>query len=264
MTTNEKIRKVRVAAVTGGGLAWQYRQTCSKESFDLAVAQRYIREYTAAGLVLMEKAASQGAKIIVGQEYFRGSEMFTTTDENRRQLVEPPEGPTTQRMGVIAARYGAALCCSYDIALDSQMCQTGILVGPSGKVDAAQAKHPRRVPAPANWPFNTGVRIYDLGCAKVGITVCSDCTYNPELPLAMARHGMEVLLLPGCGFVGNLGRHFIVVRARDTQSVVIYADDNRGAIVDSKGQILVETDQPGQILMADVEILPKKSSPDEA
>lgn len=262
MTTHQEIRRVRVAIVTGG-LAWQYRQTCSKESFDLSVARRYIQEHTAAGLSLMEKAAAQGAKIIVGQEYFRGSEMFTTTDENRRQLVESPDGPTAQRMGGIAARYGAALCCSYDVAFDPRVCQTGILVGPSGKVEGVHVKHPRQVPAPVDWPFHTGARIYDLGCAKAGITVCSDCTYNPGLPLALARHGMEVLLLPGCGFMGDLWRHFVVVRARDTQSVVVYADDGRGAIVDSKGRIVAETDQPGQILMAEVEILPKKSSPDE-
>lgn len=254
-------RTVRVAAVTGN-LDWRHRQTCSHATFQLDTAQAYIRAYTDAQLARMDTAAQQGARLIVGPEYFRGSELFATTPENRRRLIEPPDGPTARRMGAVARRHAAALCCAYDMDWPAQPNQTGLLLAPDGSVAAAQVKHPRCVPAPPDWPFNTGPRVYDIGLARVGLTVCSDCTYNPELPLALARYGMEILLVAGCGFMGALWRHFVVVRARDTQSVVVYADDGRAAIVNADGNILAETERPEAVIQADVELRPKKSSPD--
>lgn len=254
-------RIIRVAAITGR-LDWACRRSCSGEAFDAAVAARYVRAYASANLARMEQAAAAGARIVVGPEYFRGSEMFTTTAGNHRALVEPPDGPTSRRMGEIARAHGAALCCAYDADHGGRMIQTGILVDSAGRLAAAQAKHPRRIPAPEGWPFDTAPHVYETGIARVGITVCSDCTYDPGLPLAMGRLGMEVLLLPGCGFIGAKWRSFVIVRARDTQSVVVYADDNRAAIVDASGEIRAETDAPDAIITAEVELRPKKCSPD--
>lgn len=257
---NER-RTLRVAAVTGN-LAWEYRQTCSGATFRRATAHTYIQEYTNANLARMEAAARDGARLVVGPEYFRGSELFLTTPENRRLLIEPPNGPTGQRMGEIARRHGVALSCAYDMEWPARPGQTGIVIAADGTLAAAQVKHPRCVPAPADWPFDTAPRVYDIGIARVGLTVCSDCTYNPELPLALARYGMEILLLPGCGFMRDMWRHFVVVRARDTQSVVIYADDGRAAIVNAAGIIVAETESPETIIQAEVELRPKKCSPD--
>ncbi len=254
-------RTIRVAAVTGS-LAWAYRQTCSREAFDPGVAARYVREYTGANLARMERAAADGARIVVGPEYFRGSEMFTTTPENHHALVEPPDGATSRRMGAISRAHGAALCCSYEADHGGHVVQTGILTDVEGRLAAVHAKHPRRIPPPDGWPFGTAARVFETGVATVGITVCSDCTYDPGLPLAMGRLGMEVLLIPGCGFIGKMWRSFVIVRARDTQSIVIYADDNRAAIVDSTGEIRAETDTADTIIAAEVELRPKKCSPD--
>ena len=251
-------RKIRLAAISGN-LSWDYRKTCSKETFDEAVAVRYIREYTDRMLALMEKAARAGAQLVLSPEYFRGSEMFTTSEENRRKLIEPAGGPTTERMRSLSREHGVALCATFDVDHGQHMHETAVMTGTDGAVVAVQPKHPRRVPAPRDWPFNTGVRIYDLGFASIGITICSDCTYDPELPLAMGRAGMEVLLLPGAGFSGM---HVVRVRARDTQSVAVYADDGRAAIVDSEGEDIAETGTREDVIIADAEILPKKCSPD--
>jgi len=254
-------RSVRVAAVTGS-LDWAYRRTCSHERFDAEVARRSIADYTAANLDRMERACAAGARIVVGQEYFRGSELFTTTPDNRRDLVEPPDGPTSKRLRQLSQKYDAILCASYDCDHGTAVNQTGIVTGADGSLVAVHPKHPRAIPAPADWPFPTDPRVYPLPLATIGVLVCSDCTYDPGLPLAMAREGMEVLLLPGCGFIGDLWEHFIVVRARDTQCVVIYADDDRAAIVDATGTIVARTDKRNDVLIADVTISPKKNSPD--
>ncbi|MDA0842044.1 MAG: carbon-nitrogen hydrolase family protein [Planctomycetota bacterium] len=258
---DKTMRTMRLAAVTGN-LDWSLRTTCSGDKFNLDRALAYIADYTNDALARMEEAA-RDADIVVGQEYFRGSEMFTTTQENRSALVESPDGPTSKRLGDISSKHKATLCCSYDADIAGHVNQTGIMTGPDGSLMAVHSKHPRRVPAPSDWPFNTGPRVYDVGAAKVGIAVCSDCTYDPSLPLRLASNGMEVMLLPGCGFAGDMWRAFLIVRARDTQCPVIYADDHRAAIADGTGKIVAETGKLKDIIMADVPLLPRRSSPDE-
>jgi predicted amidohydrolase len=254
-------RSVRVAAVTGS-LDWAYRRTYSHDRFAADVARRYIAGYTAANLDRMERACAAGARIVVGQEYFRGSELFLTTPDMRRNLVEPADGPTSRRLRELSKQYDAILCASYDCDHGTALNQTGIVSGADGSLVAVHPKHPRSIPAPDGWPFPTDPRVYPLPLATVGVLVCSDCTYDPGLPLAMAREGMEVLLLPGCGFMGDLWEHFVVVRARDAQCVVIYADDDRAAIVDATGKIVARTNKRNDVLIVDVTIVPKKNSPD--
>ena len=257
-TKKQPGRRIRLAAISGD-LAWGFRKTCSMARFDFDLATAYIEEYTNRLFSLMENAAQGGAQIILTPEYSRGSEAFTTSPENRRRLIEPADGPTSDRMRALSRRYGMTLCAAFDLDHGEHMHETAVMTGATGDIIAVQPKHPRQAPAPPDWPFNTGVRIYDTGSALVGITICSDCTYDPELPLAMARAGMEVMLLPACGFSGM---DFVRVRARDTQCIVVYADDKYAAIVDSEGTVLTETDKAGEIVTADAAILPKKCSPD--
>jgi predicted amidohydrolase len=253
---------LRLAAVTGG-LDWSLRSSCSGDAFDGERAAAYVASYTEQALARMKAAAAAGADIVVGPEYFRGSEMFTTSDADRRALCEPAAGATSAALGAIAAAHGTACCCAYDINHSGGPHQTGVLIAADGALRAVQPKHPRQVPAPADWPFDTAASTYDAGPATVGITVCSDCTYDPTLPLTMTTQGMQVLLLPGCGFAGDMWRSYVTVRARDTQCPVVYADDGRAAIADGTGRVVAETKSHTDMIIADVELRARRSSPDE-
>lgn len=254
--------RIMVAAISGS-LDWSLRGSCSHERFDPARAQAYVREYSALQIDRVARAVSQGARLVVGPEYFCGAEMCLRDEESLRLLAERTDGETTRRLCELAQRHGALIgwSCNVDHG-PSGVHQTGLLATPDGRLAAVQPKHPRCIPAPDGWPFDTSPRVYRTEGLTVGITICSDCTYDPLLPLRMAGMGMDVLVLPGCGFVGSLWRHFVIVRARDTQCPVVYADDGHAAILDSAGKVLAESASPGDVVMAEVPLLPRKCSPD--
>ena len=83
MVTTVAKTRARIAAVSAA-LHWEHRQITSNENFDLATARDYMKQHTALSMRYMEEAASMGADMIVGPEYFEGSELFMTSDGNRR------------------------------------------------------------------------------------------------------------------------------------------------------------------------------------
>jgi len=247
---SEGSKTVRLAAVTST-LDWSLRQTCSNERFDMKVAQRYVREHTDQNIERMAQAAGKGADLVLSPEYFRGSEMFTTSKENQLPLVEPTDGPTFRALSEVARSQGVYLSACYNAAHDGAIAQTAVLVVREGELIGTHVKH-NSIPPDSH--LQKRLDLFDLDIGSTGVLICADVTDNPEYPLMMAKRGLQILLVPGVGFAGEHWKHFIIVRAIDLKCVVVYADATRGLIVNSKGDILAETTQPDDIIVADVEI----------
>ena len=255
-------RQITVAAVCGE-LDWRYRRSCSGDHYDEAVAHAYVAACVARQLAQVTAAAAAGAELVVLPEYAFGAEMFSPIPAAARRALALREGDTTLvALAGLCRSLGVTVCGSGDVDHGERgVHQTGFLIDETGRL-TLQVKHPRCVPDPPDWPFDSVPMVYPTASAVVGITVCSDCTHDPYLPLEMSRLGMDVLLLPGCGFMSDKWRSFLVVRARDSQCPVVYADDGRAAIADSQGDIIACSTTAGEILHATVAIPVKKSSPD--
>ncbi len=243
-------KKIRLAAVTAS-LDWKYRQTCSQEHFDLAVASAYIEAHVQHMLALMRRAAEDGADLVLGPEYFRGSELFNTTDCQRQMLAEPVGGETVQRLQSLSKEHGVYLAAAFNVAHEGFIAQTGVITGRQGELVGTHIKHNS---LPKDRGLEKGQELYALDIGNTGILICSDLTEDPRVPLLMARSGMNLLLVPGCGFAGKLWKEFLVVRAYDTGCVLVYADEKQAAIIGRKGETLAETREPDAIIQADVEI----------
>ena len=125
-------KTVRVAAITTS-LDWSHRTRTSGEKFDARVATAYIRQHVALSLRLMDEAALLGAELIVGPEYFAGSELFTTDLEHKREIVHPVDvDPTVRELRRLSARRGVYLACAMDLTHSDRHAQTGVLVGRFG------------------------------------------------------------------------------------------------------------------------------------
>ena len=249
-------KSVRLAVITPT-LDWSHRTKTSNENFDLKVARDYVEEHVADSLRLMDEAAAMGADLVLGPEYFRGSEMFMTTLENRRDLVETVDGPTVQRMRELSGKRSIYLAAAMDMRHSDGLAQTGVLTGPRGELAGVQVKN---TSVPQDSPLCKGYELFDVGVGRTGIFTCSDLTTYPEDPIALAKAGMQIVLVPGCGFAGAHWRSFLVVRAIDLSCVMVYSDGARGAIVSNKGGVLAECHAPGGIAFADVVIAPREPS----
>ncbi len=243
-------RVVRVAAITGE-LDWRRRQDASGDNYDFETARNYIQQYLAAGMARLEDAAAKGAAIVVAPEYFAATELFTTTEAKRRELVQATTPAVLDRLISITREHRLHVACAMDYCHGEKVVQTGVVISPDQDQPELQVKN---TALPPGHPLAQGYRLFMLGPIKAGLFVCSDLTSFPEDPINLAKAGMELLLTPGCGFAGDNWLHFLKVRSIDLGVPVIYADDGRGAILDYRGEICAETQTAGAVILADLEI----------
>ena len=238
---------ITVAAITGN-LDYALRHTASGEQFHFEVARWYIQTNLAKHLHQLKAAVNAGAKIIVGPEYFTGSEMFTATFEQKRELVEPPDGPTAKMLCAFAAEHHVTIAAAYDMRHGNHIRQTGIIVTPQGNAHY-HIKHNRGLPS----ELPETLELVDVPDAKVGILVCSDCQ-DPKNMLDMTDRGMNLLLLPGAGYYGESYREVNITRALDQRCPIIYSDDGRAMIVDHQGKVVAESCKRHDMIVARIEV----------
>lgn len=239
-------KTLRLGAITAD-LDWAYRGTCSGERFDLALARSYIQVHVDRSLRFMALAASRGARLVLGPEYFRGSELFTCTLEQTRQITDPADAGTTRQLAGLAKQCGAHLAAAFDARHGDNLGQTGVLLGPDGSLIGTHVKQGTVRPG----AIPRGLELWDTPLGRVGIAICADAE-KPADMLDMAGRGMTLLLLPGCGFMGKHWREFVIVRAIDLKCVVVYSDETRAMIVSPRGEVVAETQRPNDVIVADV------------
>jgi len=250
----EEAQHVRMAAITPT-LDWAHREKTSGDKFDLDVARAYVEDHVRHCLLLVEQAAERGARLVLGPEYFRGSEMFMTTEANKAEFVEAADGQTVQQMREASRRHGIYLAAAMDMRHGDAFVQTGVVTGPGGELVGVQMKN---TALPEGSPLAHAYELFDLSVGKTGIFTCSDLTTYPEDTIPLATAGMQIVLVPGCGFAGEHWKSYLTVRAMDLACVVVHADGARGAIVDADGAVLAEGHDADAVVVADVVIEPRQ------
>lgn len=239
-------KTIRLGAITTD-LDWAYRGTCSGDRFDLSLARSYIQVHVDRSLRFMELAATRGAQLVLGPEYFRGSELFTCPLEQTRQITDPADGATTRRLAALAKKCNVHMAAAFDAQHGDNLAQTGVLVGPDGSLIGTHVKQGTARPG----AIPKGLELWDTPLGRTGIAICADAE-KPADMLDMAGRGMTLLLLPGCGFMGKHWREFVIVRAIDLKCVVVYSDETRAMIVSPRGEVVAETQRPNDVIVADV------------
>lgn len=245
---------MKLAAVTLA-LDWSYRTTCSGDRFDMRVARGYVDSHVAKGIELLDRAGELGADVALAPEYFRGSELFTTTNDNRHALIEDtphagarfPAESTAAKLSVVAVKRRMYVAAAYDARHGRHAAQTGVLFDRNGVSLGFHVKHNAITPgmAPPALP------LWRLDVAPAGMLICADCEV-PMNAVDLARRGMKLMLLPGCGFMGKFWEQFVIVRALEHKCAVLYTDENRAMIVNAKGEILARTDRADDVIVAEV------------
>lgn len=229
-------RTIRVAAV-GRQLNWAFRQTCSNERFDLATAQSYMADQLERSLALMASAAKNGADLVLGSEYFHGSELFVCPPEDRLRLVATVDGPACRRLAALAGSHGTHLCASLSARHGNAIAQTAVLFGRQGQLIGTHLKHNS---LPPDGSLQPTLELLTADFGPVGILICADVTDDPANAESMAERGMRLLLVPGVGFAGKEWRQVLTSRAAEIDCPIVYADTSRAMIVSRKGEVLAE------------------------
>ncbi len=147
-------------------------------------------------LRLTEQAAQAGAKLIVQTEMATTAYCWASRSEIA-PFVEPVPGPTTERFGELAARYG----CYIVVGLAEVAPETGVfynsaaLVGPDGVMGVYRKTHSYISEPKWAKDGDLGLPVFDTPLGRIAITICMDAVY-PETTRIPALRGADVVCFP--------------------------------------------------------------------
>ena len=150
---------------------------------------------------LVEQAARQGAQIILTPELFETPYFPQHLNENAFDLAKPLQGhPTIAKMQSLARQYQVVLPVSF-FELQGQAYYNSVAVV-DADANVLGIYHKSHLPDGPGYhekfyfsPGNTGFRVWETLCGRIGVGVCWD-QWFPESARAMALSGAEVLLYP--------------------------------------------------------------------
>lgn len=149
----------------------------------------------------LREAAVRGAKIVCLQELFRSVYFCQVEDHKFFTLAESVPGPSTERLGALAAELGVGVIASlFERRASGLYHNTAAIIAPDGSLLGKYRK--MHIPDDPLFfekfyfaPGDLGFLAWDLGPARVGVCVCWD-QWFPEAARLTALRGAQILFYP--------------------------------------------------------------------
>lgn len=167
------MQKIRIAAISMNGLLGQAEDNLNR-----------IEQWS-------EKAKKEGAELVLFPELVVHGHCDPNTWYNAEAV---PHGPSTRRLGQLAARLKLVLCVGLSEKENDIVYNTQILASPAGFLGAQRKIHLSRDEV-IYYEGGTEMPVFDIGKCRVGIVICYDNSF-PEPARILALQGAEVLLMP--------------------------------------------------------------------
>lgn len=149
----------------------------------------------------LEHAAAQDAQLALLQELHNDAYFCQTEDVSRFDLAEPIPGPSTQRLGELAAEFKMVIVGSlFERRAPGLYHNTAVVMDSDGTLAGRYRK--MHIPDDPGFyekfyftPGDLGFRPIDTRIGRLGVLVCWDQWY-PEAARLMALAGADMLLYP--------------------------------------------------------------------
>lgn len=187
--------------------------------------------------LLIEEAATHGARIICLQELFSTPYFCHAEDPEYWDLAESVPGPTTDRIGSIARKTSSFVVAPlYEKAIAGELYNTAAVIGPDGAVAGIYRKSSIPLSVMDDWqsrekfyfkPGNTGFTVFSTPFGvSLGVLICYD-RHFPEAARVLALRGADVLLVPAATGGPSRATWEIEVRALAIANVCYVGAVNR-------------------------------------
>ncbi len=177
------------------------------DSFRIGLVQHACGDSTQANtdrcIELIRQAAEAGARLVVTPELFTTRYFPQAEDPAAFDLAEPVPGPTTQRLGELAAQLGIYISASlFEKRAAGLYHNSSVMIGPDGAI----VQRYRKMHIPDDPGFfekfyftpgdqEPGWAVAPAGQVRAGMLICWD-QWFPEAARLSALRGAEVLLYP--------------------------------------------------------------------
>jgi len=139
----------------------------------------------------IEVAAVQGAELTLFPELNIGGHIRAPIV---RQISETIPGPSTERITALAEQYRMVIAFGILERDQDDIFCTHVLVNGSGVIGTQRKIHVPTQESPF-WCAGNSIDVFDIGRAKVGITICRDSFFG-EMTRTLYSRGAEVILMP--------------------------------------------------------------------
>ena len=110
------------------------------------------------------------------------------------EIAEPVPGPSTERVIAFARQYNIHVAFGVIERENDRVYCTHVLVNGDGVVGKQRKIHVPDIEQPY-WGAGDEINVFDIGKAKVGITICRDSFFD-EMTRTMYFKGAEIVLMP--------------------------------------------------------------------
>lgn len=111
-----------------------------------------------------------------------------------RQFAETIPGPSTEKAIQFAREASVILACGILERENERFYCTHILVNGDGLIGKQRKIH-TPVQEQSYWGFGNSIEVFDIGKARIGITICRDAFFD-EMTRTMYFKGAEIVLMP--------------------------------------------------------------------
>ncbi len=158
-------------------------------------------------LPLIDEAGERGVQILCLQEVFSTPYFCPSQDAAWFDTAEAVPGPTTERLGEYAQRYGMVMVVPvYERAAPGILYNTAAVINAGGEYLGKYRK--THIPHTSGFwekfffrPGNLGYPVFDTAHAKVGVYICYD-RHFPEGARALGLAGAEIVFNPSATVKG--------------------------------------------------------------
>jgi beta-ureidopropionase len=223
-------------------------------------------------MMLVRRAAAEGAQILCLPEVFFSEFKITELDYAFFEMAETVPGPTTERVGVLARELGVVVIAPvYERVGRSVYYNTAAVMDADGTLVGIYRK--QHIPMSSLFyeklyfkPGNLGYPVFQTRFGRVGVYICHDRHY-PEGARILALRGAEVILIPVATPTASLSVDVfeLEIRAHAVFNEVFVAAVNRvgtegqlsyygrSLICDPDGQVLSQAGSEEEILCTDMD-----------
>lgn len=148
---------------------------------------------------LIEKAASQGVKLMVLPELCNTGYVFNSKDEAAAAAEKVPGGPSYSLWEEEARKRGVYICAGVTEKDGDSLYDTAVLIGPRGYIGKYRKVHLWDEEKLFFEPGNS-LPIYNLPFGRVGMMICYD-GWMPEVARILAIKGVDIICDPSAWVV---------------------------------------------------------------
>jgi predicted amidohydrolase len=139
----------------------------------------------------LQRAAGQGVELALFPELSVSGYILDPIVE---KLAEPVPGPSTEGVIQFAERYQMVIAFGLIEREADRLYCTHVLVNGQGILGKQRKVH-TPIQEQAYWGCGNEIEVFDIGKAKVGITVCRDSFFD-EMTRTLYFKGAEIVLMP--------------------------------------------------------------------